>query len=87
MIKTRIIQQVIDEDNTYEIGDRVRVKMKPRDENHPQNANEYIGEIIRITDTLIIVDVGIDIRDLVVCNIDKMRFAAADESFENTWEF
>ena len=87
MIKTIVIAQVCDGENLYTKGNRVRIKMKPRDENKPEQFSEYIGDIVHITNDAILLDIGIDTRLLDVNNIDKMRFAHHDETFYNTWDF
>jgi len=87
MVRTVIVQQLEDGENIYHKGDRVRVKMKPRNKDKPEKANEYIGEIVHIADGAIFLHIGIDTRLLDVNNIDKMRFAALNETFDNTWDF
>lgn len=88
MVQTIVIQMVIDEDNNnYEIGDRVRVKMKPRDANKPELASEYIGWIDDITEATVCVSTDVGVRKLLVQHIDKIRFAAENENFDNKWEF
>lgn len=84
MITTVIVQIAIDEDNnTYEIGDRVRVKMKPID----VKQSEYIGYIDDITEDMVYVATNVGVRNLLVDRIDKIRLAAEDENFDNQWEF
>lgn len=87
MVRTVVIMHVYDGELIYIKGDRVRIKMKPSDENHPERANEYIGEIVHIAEGSIFLDIGIDTRLLDVNNIDKMRFAQPDETFDNIWNF
>lgn len=88
MVRTVIVQIVIDEDNnSYEIGNRVRVKMKPRDVKQPELASEYIGFIDDITEDMVYVATNVGVRNLLVNRIDKIRFAANDEDFNNTWDF
>ena len=88
MVRTVIVQIVIDENNnSYEIGNRVRIKMKPRNIEMPEWANEYIGYIDNIGDDAVIVATTVGMRRLDVNRIDKIRFAAEDENFDNKWEF
>lgn len=87
MIRTVIVQYVTDDTFEYQKGDRVRVKMKPKDEDEPEWASEYIGEIMHIADGYFFLHIGIDTRLLKVKDIDRMRFAEPNETFENTWEF
>lgn len=87
MIKTVIIQHLTDGENIYRKGDRVRVKMKPRDAAHSDRANEYIGEIMHIAENHILLNIKIDTRLLDVSNIDRIRFARPAESFIDTWDF
>lgn len=87
MIKTVIIQHLTDGENIYRKGDRVRVKMKPRDKDRPERANEYIGEIMHIAENHILLNIKIDTRLLDVNNIDRIRFAIPDETFIDAWNF
>lgn len=87
MIKTVIITQIHDGKNTYRKGDRVRIKMKPQDVHRPERASEYIGLIAHIADGCVFLNIGIDTRLLEVNNIDIMRFAALNETFDNKWNF
>ena len=88
MVRTVVVQIVIDENNnSYEIGNRVRVKMKPSNAEMPEWANEYIGWIDDITEDAVIVATTVGMRRLDVNRIDKIRFAAEDESFDNKWDF
>ena len=87
MIKTTIIVQVSDDKITYRKGDRVRIKMKPRNMQHPECASEYIGCILHIVDGCIFLDIGIDTRLLEIRDIDMMRFALLNETFDNKWNF
>lgn len=88
MIRTIIVQTVIDDDNNaYDIGDRVRVKMKPRNAEQPELASEYIGYIDDIKEGVVDVCTDVGVRRLDVNRIDKIRFAADDEDFNNTWDF
>ncbi len=88
MIKTIIVQIVIDENNnSYEIGNRVRVKMKPRNIDRPEWANEYLGYIDDIKEDIVSVATAVGVRHLDVDHIDKIRLAAADENFDNQWDF
>ena len=88
MIRTVIIQHVTDGTYEYQIGDKVRIKMKPKDPFKPEWADEYIGVIYDIRKDMIALDIPhLEQRYLPVCDIDKMRWAEPDETFENTWEF
>ena len=87
MIKTVIIQHITDGENIYRKGDRVRVKMKPRDAVRSDRANEYIGEIMHIAENHILLHIGIDTRLLDVNNIDRIRFARTEENFIDAWDF
>ena len=88
MVQTSVIQLVIDEDNHYyEIGDRVRIKMKPRDVNRPEMASEHIGYIDDIKEDSIIVATAVGVRRLYIQHIDKIRIASEDENFDNKWDF
>jgi hypothetical protein len=88
MIRTIIVQIIIDENNnTYEIGNRVRVKMKPSNIDRPELASEHIGYIDDIKEGIIDVATAVGIRCLYVEHIDRIRLAAADENFDNQWDF
>lgn len=88
MVRTVIIQYVTDDRFEYQVGDRVRVKMKPKDEDELEWASEYIGIISDIRKDMIALDVPhLERYYLPVQNIDRMRFAEPNETFENTWEF
>jgi hypothetical protein len=88
MIRTVIVQIVIDENNnSYEIGDRVRVKMKPRNIDRPELASEHIGDIDDVKEGVICVSTAVGMRHLYVEHVDKIRLAAADENFDNQWNF
>ena len=88
MIRTTIIQIVTDEkNNIYEIGDRVRVKMNPRNIDKPELASEYIGCIDDIKEDAIDVATNVGVRHLYVKDIDKIRLAAENETFDNKWDF
>ncbi len=82
-----VIAQLRDEDNIYEIGDRVRVKLKPNNPDRPELASEHIGDIDNITKDYITIATCVGMRNIYIEHIDKIRFAAAGEDFDNTWEF
>lgn len=87
MIRTKI--QIEDADKVYNIGDTVRIKMKPRYPDKPELASEYIGKIIDIKDNLIILYIDdLDYtKEINVNNIDRMRLARDGEDFNNTFNF
>lgn len=87
MVRTVIVQQLEDGENIYHKGDRIRVKMKPRNKDKPEKANEYIGEIVSIAENRVVINIKIDTRSLEVNKIDKIRFARPDETFIDTWDF
>lgn len=83
----KIIIQIEDADKVYNIGDTVRIKMKPRYPDRP--ASEYIGEIIDIKTGLIILyfkDLK-EKKEIDITKIDKMRLTRIGENFENTFNF
>lgn len=94
MIKAKIIVQVEDGNNVYNVGDKVRVLMKPMTKY--KSGSEYIGKIVDIQPSFLVVDtcrtgckVDVDL-DYVVLHyqsIDRMRFAKENEDFMNTWNF
>ena len=86
MVKTIVIKQIEDGNNTYYIGDYVRVHMLPRNPNKPQLASKYIGRIIDITKDTFILNSLEDVV-IIVSNIDKMRLAEFKEDFDNTPNF
>ena len=88
MITTTIIQIVTDENNNvYDIGDRVRIKMKPSNADKPELANEHIGWIEDITEEAIYLATAVGVRKLYVEHIDKIRLASDGENFDNKCEF
>ena len=87
MIRTVIIQHVTDGTYEYQIGDRVRVKLKPKDKFKPELASEYIGKIVDIRKGFIALMIHGESKYLSVDDIDKMRWAGPDETFDNTWDF
>lgn len=87
MFKTKIIKQIEDGTNIYKVNDYVRIKMKPKDSNKPEWANEYIGYITEITQGCVTINNNFCTRELLIDNIDKMRFAKDGETFDNTWNF
>ena len=87
MLKTTIIVQLDDENNTYCINDKVRIKMKPSDPTRPDRANEYIGFITAILRNTITLETSSFEYTLDVDKIDKIRFAKENETFDNTWDF
>ena len=82
MVQTII--QLIDGENIYKIGDKVRVKMQS---DNPDRANEYIGTISSIHEKFFGIDTGYMIRNIEVRKIDRIRLARDGESFDNTWDF
>lgn len=86
MIKANIIVQVVDENNIYNIGDKVRVLMKPLDGH--KGGYEYIGKIMDIQEGFMTIN-NDDDNCLVLPfgSIDRMRFAKENENFLNTWNF
>ena len=88
MVQTIIVQIIIDENNNaYEIGNRVRIKMKPHNADKPEWTSEYIGYIDDIKEDVIDIATAVGVRHLSVERIDKIRLAAEDESFDNQWDF
>ena len=86
MIKSNIIVQVVDGNNVYNVGDKVRVLMKPLDGHN--KGYEYIGKIVDIQQTFMTINNDdCDCRVLPFGSIDRMRFARDDEDFTNTWNF
>ena len=86
MIKANIIVQVVDENNIYNIGDKVRVLMKPLTEQ--KSGYEYIGKIVDIQETFMsIFNDDDDCKVLPFGSIDRMRLARDGENFLNTWNF
>jgi small-conductance mechanosensitive channel len=82
MIKSII--QITDEENTYKVGDRVRVKMHSM---IPDRANEYIGNIESIHERYIVLNCGCITKNIETNKIDKLRYARDGETFDNTWNF
>ena len=94
MIKANIVVQIEDENNVYNVGDKVRVLMKALDGH--KGGYEYIGKIVDIQKTFMTVntyDEGskenptLDYMVLHYQSIDRMRFARDGEDFTNTWNF
>ena len=93
MIKANIIVRVEDGDNIYNVGDRVRVLMRPLTGH--KFGYEYIGKIVDIQELFMMIDTynenyQINSNDYVVIHykgIDKMRFARDEENFNETWDF
>lgn len=86
MLKANIIIQVVDGNNTYNVGDEVRVLMKPLAEH--DKGYEYIGKIADIQETFMtIVNSDNDCQMLPFGSVDKMRLAKENETFLNTWNF
>ena len=85
MIKANIVVRVEDGNNVYNMGDKVRVLMKPLIEH--KNGYEYIGKIMDIQENFMTVDTNLDLQVLHYASIDRMRFARDNENFENTWNF
>lgn len=83
----KTIVQLQDGDKIYEVGDRVRVKMKPNNADRPELASEHIGDIDSITKDDITIATRVGMRRIYVEHIDKIRLAAEGENFDNTWEF
>ena len=83
----KTIVQLQDGDNVYEVGDRVRVKLKPNNPDRPNLASEHIGDIDSITKDGITISTHVGMRHIYVEHIDKIRLAAEGENFDNTWEF
>lgn len=79
MVRAIIVVQLVDDHCIYTVGDRVRIKKK--------NGDEYIGEILNIKAESVCIDIEIDIRVILLDDIEKMRFAGETESFDNTWDF
>ena len=76
MIKTNIVVQVVDGNNIYNVGDKVKVLMKPLAEH--KEVYEHIGKIVDIQETFMVLDTTIvkSLQDYVVLNygsIDKME--------------
>ena len=86
-METIVIAQLKDGDNIYEIGDRVRVKLKPNNPDKPELASEHIGYIDNITKDCIIIVTRVGMRTIYIEHIDKIRLVAYGENFDNTWEF
>ena len=87
MFTTIIVKQIEDETNVYRINDCVRIKMKPKDLNRPERASEYIGSITEITNNLVTIHNNFCTKELLITDIDKMRFTKDGETFDNTWDF
>lgn len=88
MIKAVAIKKLVDENNEYTIGDRVRIKMKPPEGCGSELASEYIGNIIDIRPDFVIISNSIyNESALHIDKIDIMRFAEPNETFENKWDF
>ena len=94
MLKAKVVIQVVDGDNVYEVGSRVRVLMKALTGH--KSGYEYIGKIVDIQEQFMVVDTSADgckidtAVDYVVLHyksINKMRFAKVGEDFMNTWNF
>lgn len=94
MIKANIIIQVVDGNNVYHVGDKVRVLMKAL--NGHSKGYEYIGKIVDVQETFMTVDTynegskenpTLDFVVLHYQSIDRMRFARDGEDFTNTWNF
>lgn len=86
MIQAVVIKKLVDENNEYTIGDRVRIKMKPPEGCGSELASEYIGNITDIRPDFVIIS-GTLKYTIYVDKIDMMRFAEPDETFENKWDF
>lgn len=87
MIKTIIVKQIEDDANVYRVDDYIRIKLNPKDLNKPERASEYIGTITDITKNSITICNNFCTRELLISDIDKMRFAKDGETFDNTWNF
>ena len=87
MIKAIVIKKIVYENNQYTIGDRVRIKMKPRDGFSSELASEYIGYITDIHIDYVTIFNSYDKKDIFVNEIDIMRIAEPDETFENKFDF
>lgn len=87
MIKAIVIKKLVDENNQYTIGDRVRIKMKPREGFGSELASEYIGYITDIHIDYVTIFNSYDKKDIFVNEIDMIRIAEPDETFENKWDF
>ena len=87
MIRAVIIQYVTDDTFEYRIGDRVRIKLHPKDPYKPELASEYIGPVDDIRKNKIALNIHGATIYFDLNDIDKMRWVEPDETFENTWEF
>lgn len=88
MIKAFVIKKLVDENNQYTIGDRVRIKMKPPEGCGSELASEYIGCITDICPSHVVISNSVyDNKVIFVDEIDMMRIAEPDETFENKWDF
>lgn len=94
MIKSKIVVQIVDENNVYEVGNRVRVLMKVSAAY--KEGSEYIGKIVDIQEQFMVVDTSnngckidaaVNYVVLLYKNINKMRIAKDGEDFNNTWDF
>lgn len=86
MIKANIVIQVVDGKNIYNIGDRVRILMKPI--NGHNKGYEYIGKIIDAQETFMTINNGdYECKVIPYGAIDRMRLAREGEDFLNTWNF
>ena len=87
MIQAVVIKKLVDENNEYTIGDRVRIKMKPPEGCGSELASEYIGYITDIHIDYVTIFNSYDKKDIFVNAIDMIRIAEPDETFENKWDF
>lgn len=88
MIKAIVIKKIVDENNQYTIGDRVRIKMEPPDGCGSELASEYIGCITDICPSYVTISNSVyDNKVIFIDEIDMMRFAEPDETFEKKWDF
>lgn len=88
MIKAIVVKKLADENNQYTIGDRVRIKMKLPEGCGSELASEYIGYITDISPSHVIISNSVyDNKEIFVDEIDMIRFAEPDETFDNKWDF
>lgn len=94
MIKAEVIIQIKDENNVYNVGDKIRVLMKPLAKH--KEGYEYIGKIVDIQEKFMVIDTcdkgckimpDLDYVVLHYISVDKMRLAKDNENFNNTWNF
>ena len=86
MIKANIVIEIEDGNNVYNVGDKVRILMKPLAEH--KSGYEYIGKIVDIQENFMTIsNSDFDFKVLHYVRIDRMRFAKDNETFGNTWNF